>query len=538
MSNVWIRAYVGLAVIGVALEASLPGPAAKSVVYQVVGALGVGTYAVGIMRRRPARPIGWWLGVAGWGAFLVGDILFDVLELILHADADGSVADVFYLAGYPLVMAGIATVVRHRSGRRDMAGALDVATISIGLSMVMFVILNGQIRAMSDPSVEHLLALAYPMGDLCLLASLVRLLVERIRRDPAFWPMAGAMVSLLAADLIWNLTSREVLANCIYMLAYLLVGMAGLVPGDQGGADTRPERLGLTTPRTVGLACALLAGPVLLVSRALARGEAEETVVATAAGLMVLLALVRMGGLIGAVARSQAERGRLLDRNMHTYEVARAQVATQLHDGPIQSLARIGLELERVNRLLDKGDLAKAAAILDRGQLSLRGEIDTLRRMMSALRPPALDEVGIEAALRDWVAQVGRQTRVPCRFDSEPLGRLDSELETTIYRSAQEALDTLVRLAGGDITVSLTGGDHIRLSATAAGRGGNLDRQLDAADLDGGIRLSLMAMRERVELAGGRWAMTSSPAGQVSITAVFRHPALTGRPSGHITAGV
>lgn len=67
---------------------------------------------------------------------------------------------------------------------------------------------------------------------------------------------------------------------------------------------------------------------------------------------------------------------------------------------------------------------------------------------MASLRPPTLDEVGLEAALRDHVGAFARRSRVDCSVRVHLEARVDGELETVVYRVAQEALLNVARHAG------------------------------------------------------------------------------------------
>src|SRR5205823_14541162 len=132
------------------------------------------------------------------------------------------------------------------------------------------------------------------------------------------------------------------------------------------------------------------------------------------AGLLFLLVVTRMAGLVRAVEQSQAERGRLLDRTVDVAEQERARIAAELHDGPIQHLSTLAYELERACLWLLDGRFDGGIRTLRRTESLLRREVGELRRLLVELRPPVLDQVGLEAALRDQVADFQRRTRIAC----------------------------------------------------------------------------------------------------------------------------
>ena len=113
---------------------------------------------------------------------------------------------------------------------------------------------------------------------------------------------------------------------------------------------------------------------------------------------------MRVGALAHAnrnLVDSQWRRRQLLDRTVRVAEEERARIAANLHDGPIQRLAALGLVLDRCRLRMDREDKEGARDLVKRARTELSEEIRSLRQLMSELRPPILDEGGLEAALRD-----------------------------------------------------------------------------------------------------------------------------------------
>jgi two-component system sensor histidine kinase UhpB len=162
----------------------------------------------------------------------------------------------------------------------------------------------------------------------------------------------------------------------------------------------------------------------------------------------------------------------------------------------IRRLSVLSYDLERARQWV-LGNPA-AVARLEHAKAALASEVQGLRELMSSLRPPTLDEVGLEAALRDQVGAFTRHTGVDCAVRVALAGRLDTELETIVYRVTQEALLNVSRHARATrLWLELEGvGDHF----------------------------GLVAMRERVELAGGRFQLESRPAAGVVVRASFDLP--------------
>jgi signal transduction histidine kinase len=162
-----------------------------------------------------------------------------------------------------------------------------------------------------------------------------------------------------------------------------------------------------------------------------------------------------------------------------------------------------------------------AVARVEHAQAALSAEVQGLRELMASLRPPTLDEVGLEAALRDHVGAFARRSGVSCSVEVDLDGRLDGELETVVYRVTQEALLNVARHAeAGRLWLELDGaGDRVDLSIRDDGVG---FQPPSTTSLVRDGRFGLVAMRERVEMAGGRFQVDARPGGGVTVRAMFR----------------
>lgn len=209
--------------------------------------------------------------------------------------------------------------------------------------------------------------------------------------------------------------------------------------------------------------------------------------------------------------KAQDERGRLLKQLVEAGEDERKWIAAELHDGPIQDLTALDLKLEPLRLDLDDDERASSAYVRQT-QEKLREEIQGLRSMIVRLRPPALDERGLEAALADHARFITQETGVECRVNTELDGRLDPAVETIVYRVAQEALANVTKHARARrADVSLRGvNGYVVLEVRDDGAG--FDPSKQAEYLRTG-HFGLVGMRERVEMAGGTWLVESSPGG-------------------------
>jgi signal transduction histidine kinase len=159
---------------------------------------------------------------------------------------------------------------------------------------------------------------------------------------------------------------------------------------------------------------------------------------------------------------------------------------------------------------LDVADVPAEADAAERVQEQLRAEINGLRRMMKELRPPALDERGLEAALRDYVGRVAEEHGLDGSVESQIAGRLPPTLDTILYRVAQEAITNVVKHArarGFSLALQAMNG---RIEMDIRDDGVGFDPEDGARKASRG-HYGLIGMRERVASAGGALAVESRP---------------------------
>jgi signal transduction histidine kinase len=232
------------------------------------------------------------------------------------------------------------------------------------------------------------------------------------------------------------------------------------------------------------------------------------------AGGSVLLALIlaaltlRMAGhLIRGMEWQTAELGRVSWHMLENQEAAARRFSHELHDELGQSLTAVKANLSAV-------ELAVPSArerLSDCGRL-VDDAIANVRQMSQLLRPTILDDFGLEAGLR-WLADgFSARTGIEVKVQSSWPGRLPDEVETHLFRIAQEALTNIARHSGAKhATITLEpGGESIRLAIEDDGRG------LDAGATDG-RGLGLTGIRARARSAGGVAQVRSTPGDGVLI---------------------
>jgi signal transduction histidine kinase len=210
-------------------------------------------------------------------------------------------------------------------------------------------------------------------------------------------------------------------------------------------------------------------------------------------------------------------RRQLLDRTVTAAEGERARVAASLHDGPVQRLAALGLVLDRCYLRLQRDDCAGASELVKRARAGVGDEIHCLRQMMGELRPPVLDEGGLEAAIRDHLSAWSESSGVEVSLQVGERPPLGQNTETVAYRVVQEALTNIAKHArAGHVLVALErAGAGVLLTVRDDGKG---FRQASQPDLLHAGHFGLVIMRERVELASGKFEVKSAPLAGTEVT--------------------
>ena len=217
--------------------------------------------------------------------------------------------------------------------------------------------------------------------------------------------------------------------------------------------------------------------------------------------------------MAGQLQASLDARRQLAEANARHQE--RARIARELHDSISQELFSLSVLAGGLRRALPPG-----SGVLTEVETMERTAEDTMREMQSlllALRPVALEEVGLASAIEGICRAYTERAGVEVRAELEPV-ELSPALEHAILRVTQEALANAVRHADADrITVRLRAGEDLAvLEITDNGRGFDV-----AARQESAVGLGLDAMRDRVTEHGGRLSIDTAPGTGTLVRACF-----------------
>jgi signal transduction histidine kinase len=194
---------------------------------------------------------------------------------------------------------------------------------------------------------------------------------------------------------------------------------------------------------------------------------------------------------------------------MTVEEQERRRLGRELHDSTGANLSALLLSLEVFRSKLPPALAQDLRSRIGDCEVLLRETIAQVRDVLADLRPPALDELGLLAALNHYVRLVAQRGDIEIATEGrEPSPRLSPNVEIAMFRIAQEALNNATRHAQATrITVALhADATKVMLIVTDDGKG------FDAALLrPGSPSLGLVTMRERAEAMNAQFVIEGSP---------------------------
>jgi signal transduction histidine kinase len=446
------RAYLLAGLGAVALYFTLPWNSfAETLVYDAIGASAAAASVAGARLFRPSLRLPWYLFAAGLLAFSVGDVLFNLYAFVWHRLVPvPSVADAFYLAGYPFLTAGLILLVRCLRRAERRGGGIDAAMLIVAFALCQWVFIM-QDRLHSGSIGERVVALSYPAMDVLLLAALVFFALTPTWRTVSYRYLAASIVLLLFADELYGV-SPEAYANAswldaFWLLSYVLWGVAALHPSMRElSKPARSEGPRVSTRRFGLLAGALATAPAVLLIQAATGSSIDAVAIAVGAGLLCGLVLLRLMGVIHALdrlrgeerlARAEAETAQrlLTEQNERLREADRLKdefVALISHDlrTPLTSITGY-VELALEDDLTDevRGFLDVVARNAER-LLALVNDLLFVARLQAGEMSLDPTEVDLAEVVRDAVhalepRAVAKGITLTCTVDAVPPLQVD-----------------------------------------------------------------------------------------------------------------
>lgn len=302
---------------------------------------------VGVRRQTTVSRRAWALVGFGFTCWVAGDFVWDGYALVGAVRPDVSVADAWYLAGYPFLAAGMFVMAKARAGRCVREGLLDGCLFGVSTTIVVWQFLVVPISASTSSWSTSMVWSAYPLGDALLVAALAWLVFTPGRRSvPTALVMSALMITLIV-DVLYDYLPTVSSFNTarldpFYPITYVLVAAAVLHRASAELTTTGPTT-GRTHPARFGLlGCGLFGAAIVAVG--------SENLASSTRSVYLVLALAIC---VIVVARfAVAIRAREAAQDQLEYR--------STHDGLTGAVSRV-LLLDRISHALDRAQRTNTA---------------------------------------------------------------------------------------------------------------------------------------------------------------------------------
>jgi diguanylate cyclase (GGDEF)-like protein/PAS domain S-box-containing protein len=387
--------------------------------------------------------------VIGQTLYVAGDFYtYTYPELLGGTVGFPSMGDAIYLSVYPALVAGLMLLVRRRDANRsDRAGVLDSLVLSVGIGLLFWVFLIAPNVHLAGLGVlAKGVSVAYPVGDVLLLAALIRFSVQAGSKPRAFYLLFASTAALLVTDCAYNyaLLHNTYHHQLIYdagWLGYLAGwGAAALHPSmrklEESSEDARTR---LTRPRLVLLGLACLISPAIRFVTEF--GNADLLVVVAGSAILFLLVVLRVAGLARQEERAASREATLRESGLALVEaVGRASV----NESAVASAVRVLGPDSKVRLVLWDEHEARVVASNGAGGWTLSADAaDWLRaqllrpeRVVTA-EPPELVSTSLGLATAEPMVAVGLSSQ------GQEHGALVAHSPTTMPLDVTDALGSL-----------------------------------------------------------------------------------------------
>jgi signal transduction histidine kinase len=229
----------------------------------------------------------------------------------------------------------------------------------------------------------------------------------------------------------------------------------------------------------------------------------EQELLAAAAERCLMAA--EKARLMEDLAQREEQVRRLAEHMLHVEEMERRRISRELHDEAGQSLLCIRLQIELIEQALPESEHELRGKLREARDLTERTILE-MRRLIAALSPAVLEQLGLGAALRQLVNRFQRLQTCRVKLQLSKMGVLPQQLEIISYRLVQECFNNIGKHSSAtNVNISLASADgRLRLIVEDNGIGFNVQEALAKRESFG-----LSGMRERVALLGGEFYVES-----------------------------
>jgi signal transduction histidine kinase len=196
----------------------------------------------------------------------------------------------------------------------------------------------------------------------------------------------------------------------------------------------------------------------------------------------------------------------------HAIEEERGRIARELHDELGQVFTALTMDLDLLDGMLTEhapgDDFGAVGDKIEGMSQMINDSIGVVRRIASDLRPPMLDNLGLDAAIEAYAQQFSKRTGIPCALEVGPQTYPTGHIATAVFRICQEALTNIIRHAdASNVWISL-GYSHDGLHLNIQDDDG---RGISDSQMANPLSVGLTSMRERARLLGGTLTISGLP---------------------------
>lgn len=525
---------LAVVVAALAVHAVLPAGTVRDVLYVAVGAVCAARAARAAARIAGPQRRAWQLLALGLAAWVLGDVAWTVLERGLGVEPFPSVADVAYVASYPLLAVGLVRAFPAPRGRRP-TWLLDAFLVTSGALLVLWVlVLEPTLAGWHDDPLGTAVGATYPAGDALLLLVLARAATAAGARPPALQLSTWGVLAILVADELFLLApgwpplgDRVHLLDTLWLVGYVLLAAAARHASAGQVAPPRAED-DLSTGYLVLVAVSVCMLPGTLAVEALGGGPVHLVEVCLAATAVIAAFLLRFIGVLRALQRQNTRLEHLAVTDPLTGLANATGLARRLGAGPgapagtLPAVLLVALDgyrdaAETLGHLVSD-DLLREVGVVVRREAGTAGTPARLGRDVFAVGLDVPDPGAAEQLARTLVAALAAP--VPVRGLDLPVRPL---VGVAVATSRPAAADELVARADAALAAARRRDDRVAVDATPGAapagepaglpsprpgggpaprpREADLLRRLPAAAADGELVVHFQPL---VDVAGGR----------------------------------
>jgi diguanylate cyclase (GGDEF)-like protein/PAS domain S-box-containing protein len=256
----------------------------------------------GTMLNRPARKAPWLLLAAALASFAAGQLSFLIAAKIKDLLPFPSFADVLYLSTYPLIAAGLLIFIYWRTPGKDRRSLIDALTLTAGLALLSWTFLiRPYVHNPGLSGLQKSVAIAYPLGDVLVLALIARLLAPGSGRIRSIQLLTIGAVGVLVSDVAFGAIQLHgtfqngTIVDLGWAIYYAAWGGSALHPTMAKLTEPVPRQQVEVSPRRLALLMlASLIAPVVLITTVHRGPTSEVSVIAVFSAILYLLVLTRL----------------------------------------------------------------------------------------------------------------------------------------------------------------------------------------------------------------------------------------------------